>query len=162
MRYFGEIKTDKDLINKEFGDLHYLNQYEVMPEASEKMKNHIVQYIGETDDNWTANKYYKCVEDSAIEPPTYSWQQLTESQIKAINKYAKATDLKDIEDTEKGDLAIVLENTYFGLYQYNDTNVVDETTGKWRNIHDYIIDGGNANTVYDSSIDNYNIDGGGA
>ena len=46
-----------------------------MPTPSETELGNIVQYIGETTEDYTQGYFYKCVSDGA-EPATYSWKQI--------------------------------------------------------------------------------------
>ena len=47
----------------------------VMPTPSETELGNIVQYIGETTQDYTQGYFYKCISDGA-EPATYSWEQI--------------------------------------------------------------------------------------
>jgi len=47
----------------------------VMPTPSETELGNIVQYIGETTENYTQGYFYKCVSDGA-DPASYSWEQI--------------------------------------------------------------------------------------
>lgn len=46
-----------------------------MPTPSETESGNIVQYIGETTEDYTQGYFYKCISDGA-EPATYSWEQI--------------------------------------------------------------------------------------
>ena len=47
----------------------------VMPTPSETELGNIVQYIGETTEDYTQGYFYKCISDGA-DPATYSWKQV--------------------------------------------------------------------------------------
>lgn len=51
-------------------------QYTFMPMADEEHYDHIVQFIGVTDANYTNGYFYKCVSDGQ-DPATYSWSQVS-------------------------------------------------------------------------------------
>ena len=46
-----------------------------LPTASADNLNKIIQYIGETTEDYTQGYFYKCVSDGQ-DPATYSWQQI--------------------------------------------------------------------------------------
>jgi hypothetical protein len=53
-------------------DLPPIIQYYTIPTASSTLEDKIIQYIGETDANYTNGYFYKCISDGAA-TPTYSW-----------------------------------------------------------------------------------------
>lgn len=50
------------------------SQYAIMPTATEQYLNKIVQYVGETNNNFVNGKFYKCVGNSY--PVIYSWKPI--------------------------------------------------------------------------------------
>lgn len=110
-------------------------QFSVMPEASEENEGMIVQYVGETNDDYTTGYFYQCVSDDG-DPATYSWTALQvqeggSGQVQSVNGQIGEVVLaaKDVsavpqlselstEDTENAD-AIV---QYIGETDQNYTN----------------------------------------
>lgn len=54
-----------------YEDLPANTQYNTMPEPSIENINHIIQYTGDTNQNYTNGYYYKCISDGQ-NPATYS------------------------------------------------------------------------------------------
>lgn len=73
----------KSYVDTEVSDAN--TQYEVMPAASAENEGQIIQYTGQTDQNYTNGYFYQVVSDGAVEP-TYSWV------VKQVNP---ATDLSN-------------------------------------------------------------------
>lgn len=67
-----------------------IQQYEEMPEATAEDVGKIVQYVGDTTDEYAHGCFYQCVSDGASEP-TYSWQQIdVQKPTDLSNYYTKA------------------------------------------------------------------------
>lgn len=56
-------------------------QVAVMPTANEDNKNKILQYIGDTTDNYIHGHFYECVE---TEPDVYNWTEIVMNAVKDI------------------------------------------------------------------------------
>lgn len=85
LRYYNSLLENKintiDEYTQSLGyvvhnEMQPMLQYSEVPEASEDNEGKILQYIGETDSNYTQGYFYKCVGDYTQSEPTFSWEQV--------------------------------------------------------------------------------------
>lgn len=67
-------------------------QVTTMDTASATNVGTVVQYIGDTDTNYTHDFFYECVEDSTTTPSTYSWEVVD------MTEDISDADLQDLKD----------------------------------------------------------------
>ncbi len=75
-----------------YEDLPANTQYNTMPEPNIENINNIIQYTGDTNQNYTNGYYYKCVSDGQ-EPATYSWQRVDVQPGGDLSNYVEAIQL---------------------------------------------------------------------
>ena len=73
-RFIGDDPTDIADWEEVTGGGGESIQVSEMPEANQSNEGKIVEYIGETDQDYTHGYFYECVSDGEA-TPTYSWQQ---------------------------------------------------------------------------------------
>ena len=89
-----------------------------MPTPSETELNNIVQYIGETTEDYTQGYFYKCISDGA-DPATYSWERIDVQPHQDISgKLDKVTDQTSV-------VYGVDENGNQTTYDVNDFGQID-------------------------------------
>ena len=66
---------DNHLVNKKFVDDNFLGTKVMMPAASANYLNKIVEYVGDTNANYTHGYFYECISDGE-DPVTYSWENI--------------------------------------------------------------------------------------
>ena len=115
-------------------------QYTEMPEASVDFVNGLIQYIGETDDNYTKGYFYECVEKSEVIPESgetvysYSWNNVDlskEVDLSGVNTKFQYTEMPD-PTTVTGIVQYVgnTNDNYTHGYFY-EALVTSETDATW-------------------------------
>lgn len=74
---------DNHLVNKKFVDNNFLGTKAMMPAASANYLNKIVEYVGDTNANYTHGYFYECISDGE-DPVTYSWKNINVQENKTI------------------------------------------------------------------------------
>lgn len=69
-----------------YEDLPTNTQYNTMPEPNIENINNIIQYTGDTNQNYTNGYYYKCISDGQ-DPATYSWEQINVQPAPSMSEY---------------------------------------------------------------------------
>lgn len=70
-----ETRINVNQTNITASDIGASSAVTTMPIASADNLNEIIQYLGETTEDYTQGYFYKCVSDSG-NPATYSWTQI--------------------------------------------------------------------------------------
>lgn len=115
-----------------YEDLPANTQYNTMPEPNIENINNIIQYTGDTDQNYTNGYYYKCISDGQ-DPATYSWERVDVQPAPDMSEYEqisnKITSLSDQStNTEYPsakavfDLISELDGANFEIIKPNDAN----------------------------------------
>lgn len=72
-----------------YEDLPANTQYNTMPEPNIENINNIIQYTGDTNQNYTNGYYYKCISDGQ-DPATYSWQRVDVQPNEDLSNYVES------------------------------------------------------------------------